>query len=164
MTEKKPARLNRGLLTAIPCLAASCLCLIASRTYPNLTADYMAVSAAFFPTIVSAIMVAVSLIMLLFAFIKPDIVEISDATKRAYIRGLLAILICVIYVAIFKPVGYIVSSVLAVFAMMLVFGNRKWKQMIIISVVFPVLLYLAFYYGLSTNLPSGVLGLIAELF
>ena len=50
--EKKARGLNKGLLCAIPCLILSVVCLVCSRTYPKLQADYMQVSASFFPTVV----------------------------------------------------------------------------------------------------------------
>ncbi len=163
--EKKGMRLNKGLLCAIPSLIFSLVCLYASITYPNLKTDYMQVSASFFPTVVSVIMAAVSLIMLIEAIVKPDIREpLSDTEKKAYLRGILAIADCIFYVAIFKPVGYIISSILALFAMMVIFGNRKWKAMIITSIAMPIVLYLVFYYALQTNLPAGVLQYVAELF
>ncbi|HBR08915.1 MAG TPA: hypothetical protein DD735_08495, partial [Clostridiales bacterium] len=62
------------------------------------------------------------LIILIEAIVKPDIREpLSDTEKKAYLRGILAIADCIFYVAIFKPVGYIISSILALFAMMVIF-------------------------------------------
>ena len=157
---EKVLRVNKGLLTAIGCLVFSCVCLWASRTYPNLSAPYMNISASFFPTMVSIIMVLLSVVMLIKAFTKPEICEISPAQQKAYLRGLLAIVVSLVYVLIFKPVGYILSSIVCLFAMMLVFGNRKWVPMAIISVALPILLYMVFYYVLKTNLPAGLLGQI----
>lgn len=162
VSEKKEIRFNKGLLTAIPCLLFSLVCLYCSRTYPKLSADYMLVSASFFPTIVSIIAIAMSVIMLIAAIIKPERSEpLDEQQKRGLIRGILAILNCILYVLIFKPVGYIISSIICLFFMMLIFGNRKWVTMMIISIVFPILLYLCFFYLLQTNLPMGILSFIA---
>lgn len=157
-SEKKGIRINKGLITAIGCLVVSLLFLYCSRTYPNLDADFMIVSAALIPTIVSTIAVVMSVILLIKAIIKPEYTEpLTDQQKRGLLRGLFAILDCFVYVLLFKPLGYILSSMLAVFAMMLIFGNRKWWLMVLISVVLPILLYFAFHGLLQTNLPTGIL-------
>mgnify|MGYP004619295073 FL=1 len=156
--EKKARGLNKGLLCAIPCLILSVVCLVCSRTYPKLQADYMQVSASFFPTVVSVMMVAMSVIMLIEAIVKPKYAEpLTPDQKKGYLRGLLAILNIIAYALLFKPLGYIVSSIIAVFLMMLIFGNRKWKIMIPISIILPIILYLVFYYLMQTALPAGIL-------
>lgn len=155
---KKGMRINKGLITAIGCLVVSLVFLYCSRTYPNLDADFMVVSAAMIPTIFSVIAVVMSVLLLVKAIVKPEFTEpLTELQKRGLIRGLLAIADCLVYVLLFKPLGYILSSMLAVFAMMLIFGNRKWWLMVLISVVLPILLYFAFHGLLQTNLPVGIL-------
>lgn len=155
---KKELRINKNLLIAIPCLIFSVACLICSRTYPNLSASYMLVSASFFPTIVSVLAIIMSVIMLVRAFIKPEYLKpLSEQQKRGYLRGILTILDCYLYILLFKPLGYILSSILCYFILMVIFGNRKWGLMIVMSIALPIVLYLAFFYLLQTNLPAGVL-------
>lgn len=157
-SEKKELRLNKGLITAIVCLAVSLIFLYCSRTYPNLQADFMIVSASLIPTIVSVIAVVMSVIMLIKAIVKPEYTEpLTELQKKGLLRGLLAIADCFVYVLLFEPLGYILSSMLAVFVMMIIFGNRKWWLMAVISVVLPIALYFAFHGLLQTNLPVGVL-------
>lgn len=164
-TEKKGMRINKGLLTAIPCLVFSILCMVGSRTYPNLSASYMLVSASFFPTIVSGIAIAMSVLMLIKAIVRPEYREpLSAQEKKGLLRGCLTIVDCIVYILLFKPLGYILSSILAYFALMLIFGNRKWLQMIIMAIVLPLILYFAFFYLLQTNLPTGVLQGLVDLF
>lgn len=156
--QKKGLRINKGLLTAIPCLLFSVLCLVASRTYPKLSASYMLVSASFFPTIVSIIAIAMSLIMLIKAIVKPEIREpLTDLEKKGLLRGLFTIADCFVYILLFKRLGYILTSMICYFALMLIFGNRKWVQMIIMAIVLPLILFFAFTKLLGTNLPLGVL-------
>ena len=158
-------RINKGLICAIACLLFSVLYLVAARTYPNLSTDYMLVSAAFFPTVVAIVMIVCSVVMLIKAIVKPEVrAPLSKKEKTAYTRGLLAILDCIVYALLFEPLGYIVSSTLALFVLMIIFGNRKWWLMALVSIVLSVLLYLLFYYVMQTNLPAGVLGYVAELF
>ncbi len=157
-TQGKKSGINRDLLTAIVCLAISVTYMICARTYPNLNPDYLAISASFFPTLVAAIMILCSISMLIKALIKPKSYEpLTAEQKRGYLRGLLTILVCLLYVMLFKPLGYIPSSMLAVFALMIIFGNRRWPVIIVITVLFPILLYVAFRYGLRIRLPVGIL-------
>lgn len=158
-------RINKGLICAIACLLFSILYLVAARTYPNLSADYMLVSASFFPTVVAVVMIICSVIMLVKAIVKPEIREpLTKKEKTGYLRAILTIIDCIIYSLLFEPLGYIISSALALFALMIIFGNRKWWLMAVVSVVLPILIYLLFYYVMQTNLPAGPLGFMAELF
>ncbi len=110
-------------------------------------------------------MIVCSVVMLIKAIVKPEVrAPLSKKEKTAYTRGLLAILDCIVYALLFEPLGYIVSSTLALFVLMIIFGNRKWWLMALVSVALSVLLYLLFYYVMQTNLPAGVLGYVAELF
>ncbi len=159
-TEKigKRSVFNRDLLTACICLAVSCLYMYCARTYPNLNPDYLEVSASFFPTLVASVMIICSLSMLVKAIVKPKIYEpITPEKKRGLLRGILTILVCLLYVLAFKPLGYIPSSMLAVFAVMIIFGNRRWPVIIAVTIIFPILLYAAFRYGLKIKLPVGIL-------
>lgn len=158
---KQVKGINKSLPTALLCLVVSVAYMICARTYPGLNPAYLDISAAFFPTVVAGIMIVCSVVMLIKAIVKPEIREpLSAEEKKGYLRGILTILTCLIYVLIFKPVGYIVSSMLAVFALMLIFGNRRWKIIIPITIVFPILLYLAFSYGLKIVLPAGILSFL----
>lgn len=162
-TEKKARQINVGLLTAIPCLIASCVLLYLTLSYPGLERDYLLVSARFFPRTVCIVMVAASIWLLIDAIIKPKKRDPLDAEEKVgYRRGVLAMICALGYVLLFKPLGYIVSSIVVLFLMMLIFGNRKWNQMIIISIVFPVILYFAFKYGLKTPLPEGILEFLVK--
>lgn len=155
---KRRLIVNKDFLTALVCLAVSVTYMICARTYPNLSPDYLEVSAAFFPTIVAAAMIVCSVCMLIKAIVNPKHYEPMTSTeKRGYLRGLLTILVCFVYVLIFEPLGYILSSMLAVFTLMIIFGNRRWPVVIAITVVFPIVLYVAFRYGLLIRLPAGIL-------
>lgn len=154
----KSGGINKGLLTAIPCVLLSAAYLVCARTYPNLNPDYLDISASFFPTLVAVIMIICSLSMLVKAIIKPEIRKpLSASEKKGLLRGVLTILVCFLYVIAFKPVGYIISSMLAVFALMVIFGNRRWGLITVITICFPILLYVAFRFGLRIKLPVGIL-------
>lgn len=161
--EKKTRQINTGLLTAIPCLIVSCILLYIACTYPGLERDYLLVSARFFPRTVSIIMVVSSVWLLIDAILKPKKRDPLDAEEKVgYRRGVLAMICALGYVLTFKVLGYIVASIIVLFLMMLIFGNRKWVQMIIISIVFPIILYFAFKYGLKTPLPEGILEFLVK--
>ena len=106
-----------------------------------------------------------SVLMVIKAIVKPEYREpLTALEKKGLLRGALTIVDCIAYILLFKPLGYILSSILAYFALMVIFGNRKWLQMVIMAIALPLVLYFAFFYLLQTNLPMGVLQVLVDLF
>ena len=65
--------------------------------------------------------------------------------------ALISILLCVAYVLLFKTLGYVLVSFLVCFAIMVLIGKRKWFQMILISLLVPLFMWLLFYILLKVN-------------
>ncbi len=60
-----------------------------------------------------------------------------------------------LYILLFSLIGYVISSVLYVFAIMLIFSNRdKWLQKLAISIVIVGLGYLVFEQIFGVRLPA----------
>lgn len=83
---------------------------------------------------------------------KPIFAESLDKRKLFGSFGLFAA-----YIAILEPLGFLVSSILAMFGFNLIFESTKEKKSIIISgiasVIFPVLLWFVFGYVFNITLP-----------
>ena len=73
------------------------------------------------------------------------------------------ILLCVAYVALFKPLGYVLVSFLVCFAIMILIGKRHWLQMILVSLLVPLGMWLLFYLLLKVNIPMGPLTFLRDL-
>ena len=77
--------------------------------------------------------------------------------------ALITIALCIAYVALFKPLGYVLDSFLVCFIIMILIGKRNWLQMILISLLVPLCMWLLFYLLLKVNIPMGPLSFLRDL-
>ncbi|MEG1584915.1 MAG: tripartite tricarboxylate transporter TctB family protein, partial [Anaerovorax sp.] len=66
----------------------------------------------------------------------------------------------VLYVAAFKPLGFILSSVAFLFCAMLFLTpkeKRNWIYIVALSVIIPIAVYFLFVSGFRLKLPAGIL-------
>ena len=63
-----------------------------------------------------------------------------------------------VYLAILIPVGFLLSTVAFLMGLTSIYSPQKWIRNLIFSVVFAVVVYAAFVYGLAVYLPVGILG------
>ena len=74
--------------------------------------------------------------------------------------GLLTIVLLAIYVVLFKPLGFILSTFIYLFFQITLLSTEKNRNLIlfgIISVVAPVVIYALFVYVIKVPLPTGLL-------
>ncbi|GAB3262617.1 tripartite tricarboxylate transporter TctB family protein [Arthrobacter pigmenti] len=62
-----------------------------------------------------------------------------------------------IYIWIFIPVGYLVSTAVFLIALTSYFNLRQWRSNVLYAVIFPVLVYVLFEHLLQVPLPPGIL-------
>ena len=77
--------------------------------------------------------------------------------------GGVVILLCILFVAGFEVLGYILCSIIVSLVIMYLIGKRNWVQMILISVLVPLGMWLVFYKVLAVNIPVGPLSFIKDL-
>jgi hypothetical protein len=82
-------------------------------------------------------------------------------------KGVLAafgvILLCILFTAFFKSLGYVVCGAAISFIIMYVIGKRNWGQMILVSVLVPLGMWFIFYKVLTVNIPMGPLTFLRDL-
>ena len=71
--------------------------------------------------------------------------------------GLFVIVLCILYVALFKVLGYVLASAIIAAIIMWLIGKRNVVQILLVSVLVPLLMWLVFYKMLTVNIPMGVL-------
>ncbi|WP_417501606.1 tripartite tricarboxylate transporter TctB family protein [Marinobacter sp.] len=104
-----------------------------------------------FPTILSVVLVIGSLYLML----KPDPEALWPWGKTA-IELLVAVVVLVIYTSLMEPLGFVVSTTLAV-------GTLSWRmgapsgKAFITGLLSAVVVFVLFNYGLSLSLPAGPL-------
>lgn len=82
-------------------------------------------------------------------------VEIKTLNKILF-----SIIICLIYIIIIPYAGYLISTILLMFAMIGLQGGIELKNNILVSLGFALLLYLVFSRVLNIFLPNGFLKII----
>ena len=77
--------------------------------------------------------------------------------------GVFVIVLCAAYAALFEVLGYVlISSIVAAIIMVLI-GKRDVKQIVLVSVLVPLLMWFVFYKLLTVNIPMGVLQSLKNL-
>lgn len=85
---------------------------------------------------------------------------VKDKGIRA---ALLVIGLCVLFVLLFKPLGYVITAALVSAVIMYLIGKRNIVQMVLVSVLVPLGMWLIFYKVLSVNIPLGPLSFLRTL-
>ena len=77
--------------------------------------------------------------------------------------ALLVIVLCIAYAALFEVLGYVLVSTLVAAIIMILIGKRDVKQIILVSILVPLLMWFVFYKLLTVNIPMGVLEFLKNL-
>ena len=118
------------------------------------------VGSAFFPKIVAVITIVIAGVRLAFS-LKEGKSESKSNTKSDLTGGWITILLLSVYVLIFAPVGFIISTTVYLFLQMFVLcpkDKRKIPFLGIISVATPLFIYTLFVYVINMPLPKGIFG------
>ncbi|MDN6379635.1 MAG: tripartite tricarboxylate transporter TctB family protein [Brevibacterium aurantiacum] len=63
-----------------------------------------------------------------------------------------------VYLGILIPVGFLLSTAAFLMTMTSIYAPNRWIRNLIFSVLFSVIIYVAFVFGLAVYLPVGILG------
>ena len=90
--------------------------------------------------------------------------ESINLLKDRGVQGaLIVIALCVAFVLLFKPLGYVLTGALVAFVIMVLIGKRNWLQMVLVSLLIPLAMWTIFYKLLSVNIPLGPLTFLRSL-
>lgn len=90
--------------------------------------------------------------------------ESVNFIKNKYVAAaLICIVLCILYVALFKTLGYVIDSFIICMILMYMIGKRKWVQMALISFLIPLVMWALFYIVLTVNVPMGPLKFLCDL-
>lgn len=118
----------------------------------------MAASPLFFPRLMAALLG----ILGIFLFVRAHSRErnlrdgegfILNAGEAVRVAGAVAILIC--YVLLLETVGYLLLTPVALGALCVFLGYRRWLVLLITAAGFTALVYFGFRYGMKILLPEG---------
>jgi len=125
---------------------------------------FVALSPSYYPRIVACFLLLFGVLLIgLRLFVKKHSVqsEHSEAREsfwRSRITALLVIsLVLILYYASLNYLGFVLSSIVALFILLLIAGERKIWALVFIPLVLPFALYYFFTHVANIPIPSGVL-------
>ena len=83
--------------------------------------------------------------------------SINIIKNKGVQAGVLVIVLCLAYAALFEVLGYVLASTIIAAIIMWLIGKRDVKQIALVSVLVPLAMWLVFYKLLTVNIPMGVL-------
>ena len=121
----------------------------------------IAASPLFFPRLMTALLGALGLVLLVRGHSRSRTLldgegfpfEPGEALRVA---GTAAILIA--YTLLLETVGYVLLTPVALVALCLFLGFRRWPILLVTAILFTALVYVGFRYGMKILLPEGLLG------
>ena len=133
-----------------------------------------AVQPATFPQVMCIGMMVFTIILLIQSLISlkkmdPDDPNIQPAASINVLKnkgvqaGLFVIVLCILYVALFKTLGYVLASAIIAAVIMWLIGKRDVRQILLVSVLVPLAMWLVFYKLLTVNIPMGILEPLKDL-
>lgn len=152
--EEKNKKINPVLIEGIVLCALSVLGIIFSIICHYGFKVEWKLSPYLFPLFISIMlcMLSISLILSSFSGLKEAKREKGD--RKTF---LLFLLECAIYLIVLKYLGFLISTMLLLSAIVHLLGEKSWWKIILISVVTSLIIYFLFGVYLSVMLPKGKL-------
>ena len=83
--------------------------------------------------------------------------------KNKGIQGAAIVMaLCVLYVALFNSLGYVVCSAIIAIVIMFLIGKRNPTVMLLVGILVPLVMWIIFYKILAVNIPMGVLQFLKD--
>lgn len=89
--------------------------------------------------------------------------SINFIKDKGVLAGVIVVILCIGYVALFKALGYIICSAIVSIVIMYLIGKRNWLQMILVSVLVPLVMWFIFFKVLTVNIPMGPLDFLRDI-
>ena len=145
-----------------------------TQTYSFQEVKNTYVQAAVFPQIMCVGMLIFAIILLIQSIIKLMTMDENDPLAepaasinfikdKGVLAALFVMLLCALFVVFFKPLGYVVCGAVLCFIIMVLIGKRNWLQMVLVSILVPLGMWLVFYKVLTVNIPMGPLQFLRDL-
>jgi hypothetical protein len=112
----------------------------------------------FMPKIVAGVLIAISIIKLIVTLTSKKENKIEEIGSDM-LGGLLTIALLAAYVLLFDILGFLISTITYLFLQILILSNEKNRRIglfAIISIIFPVVIYILFVYVIKMPLPYGI--------
>lgn len=141
-------RVHMNLFIGIVFIILGIAIYILSYTQAPGTSDW-SLSPAFFPRLAATLICGLGLLLIVveMVFTKRDLGSVLEGVQWrvfSYVVGTIAIMI--FYTVFITWVGFIISTIITMAAMMVLYGVRRWVLIVLISVCVPLFIY---FFGLK---------------
>lgn len=148
------ASINRKLGLLIFIVAAVYLYL--SFQLPNY--EYAPIDADVIPKGLGILLLVLSVFLFFSRVVETD----AEKAKRNIPKKELGVIAAVfamifVYILLFETIGFIITTTLFIFFCSWFLGYRAWKTNILVSLLFPIVMYAIFVFALGIVLPRGIL-------
>lgn len=161
-----------NLIGSLIFIAVGVWALIQTYSFQEVKNTY--VQAAVFPQIMCVGMLIFAVILLIQSIIKLITMDENDPLAepaasinfikdKGVLAALFVMLLCALFVVFFKTLGYVVCGAVLCFVIMVLIGKRNWLQMVLVSILVPLGMWLVFYKVLTVNIPMGPLQFLRDL-
>ena len=161
-----------NLIGSLIFIAVGVWALIQTYSFQEVKNTY--VQAAVGPQIMCVGMLIFAVILLIQSIIKLMTMDENDPLAepaasinfikdKGVLAALFVMLLCALFVVFFKPLGYVVCGAVLCFVIMVLIGKRNWLQMVLVSILVPLGMWLVFYKVLTVNIPMGPLQFLRDL-
>ena len=110
----------------------------------------------FFPRLILAFISGLSLLAVIRIFIGKTVIQV-DLSWTGLRRMMFLLASMLLYILLFKRLGFILSSAVLLLFMSWYYGNRNWVTLAALVLAFPPLVYLLFNRVFHIFLPRGIL-------
>lgn len=110
----------------------------------------------FFPRVVLLVIFVLSVLVILRIVVRKS-TEFVDLNWNGVRRVLIMLAALLVYVLLFKLLGFIVVTTLLMLFLSWYYGNRSWIKLLALAVAFPPLIYFLFTRLFHILLPRGIL-------
>ena len=161
-----------NLIGSLIFIAVGVWALIQTYSFQEVKNTY--VHSAVFPQIMCVGMLIFAVILLIQSIIKLMTMDENDPLAepaasinfikdKGVLAALFVMLLCALFVVFFKTLGYVVCGAVLCFVIMVLIGKRNWLQMVLVSILVPLGMWLVFYKVLTVNIPMGPLQFLRDL-
>ena len=132
------------------------------------------VQPALFPQIMSIGLIIFSVLVIIQSALKLSTMKEDDPMaeptgsiniikNKGVQAAILVIVLCILVVALFKTLGYVLCAAVIGIVIMYLIGKRDVKVMLAVGILVPLLMWFVFYKVLAVNIPMGVLQPLKDL-
>ncbi|MGD1822680.1 MAG: tripartite tricarboxylate transporter TctB family protein [Pleomorphochaeta sp.] len=110
------------------------------------------------PYVLSLLIIFLSILEIVFSIVKnrdnKNVIEKSNFNIKAYVRVVVTIGLIIAWMKLFPILGFTISTILLLVAIMLIMGNRTWYLVVIVPFVTSITLKYIFTEFVGRSLPT----------